>query len=272
MRRSLSLLIASAAAVAMTVGAAGAADTSPRSTIQVDVSSTGHVRIAHSLPSGFLKLDVDGAAGQNIQIVRPRHGASVADLVRDGNAVNTGDASGLERDFTAIGGSETGTDLFVHLSPGTYYLGSTAVPTLTAKLVTVVKVCGDRVAAKAPRITGHVTAVGEMSWAKRPRTIRHEGTLKFVNASSEWHFAELLQLKPGVTYAQLKDVIENNGDPSTISSPTAAVYDTGVISPHHAQLSTYDLPKGHYALVCWWPDANGVPHAVMGMFRLIDLR
>lgn len=276
MRRSLSLLLASVAAVGLTVATAGAANASSDcSTVQVDVSSSGHIRLAHHLPAGFLKFDVDGAAGQNIQIVQPRHHASVDTLVTDANLVNGNQPNPvpLERDFTAIGGSSTGTDLFVWLKPGTYYLADTGTgAALTAGLVSVVHVGGSWAEARAPHVTGQVTAVGDMDWAKWPRTIGHEGTLRFVNASTDWHFAELLQLKPGVTYAQLKDVIENNGDPSTISSPTAADYTTGVMAPHHSQLSTYDLPKGHYALMCWWPDENGVPHAMMGMFRLIDLR
>lgn len=276
MRRSLSLLLASVAAVGLTVATAGAANaSSPCSTVQVDVSSSGSIALAHHLPAGFLKFDVDGATGQNIQIVQPRHHASVDTLVTDANLINgnTPNPVPIERDFTAIGGTSTGTDLFVRLKPGTYYLADTGIDTpLTADLVTVVHVGGAWVEARAPHVTGTVTAVGDMDWSKWPRTIGHAGTLRFVNASTDWHFAELVQLKPGITLKQLRDVIENGGDPSTLTPPNPVFYDTGVVSPHHSQLSTYRLPKGHYALLCWWPDENGVPHAVMGMSRLIDLR
>ena len=275
MRKPVTLLLAAVAALGLTVGTAGAADASSFSpVVHVRVDSSGHIRLPHHLPAGLLRLDVDGAAGQNIQIVQPRHHASVSTLVHDAALIGAQnpDPVPLEHHFTAIGGTGTGTDLLVRLDPGTYYLADTAIQSTTSDLVTVVHVGGGWTKTSTPRVTGTITAVGDMDWAKWPRTIGHEGTLKFVNASSDWHFVELLQLKPGVTYAQLKDVVENGGDPSTISSPTAADYSTGVISPHHTQLSTYDLPKGHYALMCWWPDENGMPHAVMGMFRLIDLR
>ena len=43
-----------------------------------------------------------------------------------------------------------------------------------------------------------------------------EGQVRLVNASSDWHFVDLQQLKPGVTLAQVRDVVMHNGDPSTV--------------------------------------------------------
>ena len=36
----------------------------------------------------------------------------------------------------------------------------------------------------------------------------------------------------------------------------------------------YRLPKGNYVLTCFWPDASmgGMPHAFMGMYRVVKVR
>ena len=48
--------------------------------------------------------------------------------------------------------------------------------------------------------------------------------------------------------------------------------DTGVVSPRHTFLWTYDLPKGKYLAQCFWPSKiDGTPHALMGMLKLLRL-
>ena len=46
----------------------------------------------------------------------------------------------------------------------------------------------------------------------------------------------------------------------------------GVISPYFGQMMQYDLPPGEYLIACFWPASDtGLPHAFMGMFKLIHL-
>jgi hypothetical protein len=34
----------------------------------------------------------------------------------------------------------------------------------------------------------------------------------------------------------------------------------------------YDLPRGEYLIACFWPDRlTGMPHAFMGMWKLVQL-
>ena len=50
--------------------------------------------------------------------------------------------------------------------------------------------------------------------------------------------------------------------------------DSGVVSPGHSATFKYNLPKGNYVMLCFWPDASmgGMPHAFMGMHRPITLK
>ena len=44
----------------------------------------------------------------------------------------------------------------------------------------------------------------------------------------------------------------------------------GALSPGHEAWVTFedgDLQPGNYALVCWVPDVQGVPHLMSGMFQ-----
>jgi hypothetical protein len=270
MRRSIpTLILSAAAAVGLVLTGAAPAQAAAHSTVQVDVASSGAIHMRHSLPAGYLKFDVDGASGHTFELVKPKHHASVSRLVTDTNAFNkTGKATGIERDFTAIGGSLTQTDLWVRLPHGTYYAIDIEPTTLTRQHVVTLHVGAGYAVADRPHVGAVITAVGEMRWAKSPKHIPSHGTLAFLNESTDYHFIVLLQVKPGTTLTQVKKALMSPGQPSFA---LAGNYSTGVVSPGHSQLSTYSLPKGKYVLACFWPDENGVPHAAMGMLRFITL-
>ena len=50
--------------------------------------------------------------------------------------------------------------------------------------------------------------------------------------------------------------------------------DSGVVSPGHSATFRYNVPEGDYVMLCFWPDASmgGMPHAFMGMHRVITLK
>jgi hypothetical protein len=270
MRRSTSTLLLSAvAAVGLVLSGALPAQANASPTVQVDIAASGAIHMRHHLPGGELKFDVDGAVGHTLQIVKAKHHATVDQLVTDANAFNsTGKATGIERDFTAVGGSLTQTDLWVRLSWGTYYAIDIQPTTLTKNHVVVLHVGGTWAAADRPHVGAVITAVDEMRWAKSPKRIPSHGVMAFLNESTDYHFIVMLQVKPGTTLAEVKAALMSQGQPSFA---LAGNYSTGVLSPGHTQLSTYSLPKGKYVLACFWPDENGVPHAAMGMLRFIHV-
>lgn len=273
MRRSIPALVVSAAAViGLVLGTAAPADAHPHpsSTVHANITANGDLHIRHAIPAGFLKFDVDGAAGHALQLVQPKQHASPARVVDDLKALNaTGKGTRFEHDFTAIGGSSTETDLWVRLHHGTYYAFDSSSPKITAKQIVVLHVGGGTVVAHRPHVGAVITAVGEMSWAKRPTHIPARGVLAFLNEATDYHFIVLQQLKRGTTLAELKKALASTDQSKQPDFVLAGSYSTGILSPSHAQLSTYKLPKGLYALMCFWPDEHGVPHAVMGMVRLI---
>jgi hypothetical protein len=47
---------------------------------------------------------------------------------------------------------------------------------------------------------------------------------------------------------------------------------TGVVSPKFGEMFQYSLPRGEYLFACFWPDRlTGMPHAFMGMWKLVQL-
>ena len=49
--------------------------------------------------------------------------------------------------------------------------------------------------------------------------------------------------------------------------------ETGTLSPGRSMTADYDLPPGQYVIMCFFPDPKmgGMPHALMGMLRMIHL-
>ncbi len=270
-------LITSLAAVAIGLATAAVATAAPagaatRPVTNVYVSKDGHISMPTTLYPGRAHFAVIGPSVHNIQLVKPRHGAGKAQLIRDVDAANRGAPPvALERDFRFTGGVNGNTTMYKTLYPGTYYVADTRIRDLTPdRIVTLTVRPGPVINAPAPTVGGEIRAVGEASWPDGPMPLPHDGFINFVNASDETHFVLLLQMRHGKTIRDVRDVLHDRASfPSVFTGRTAS---TGVLSAGGAMTFHVHVPSGRYALMCFWTDLEtGMPHAFMGMYRVVYL-
>jgi hypothetical protein len=97
-----------------------------------------------------------------------------------------------------------------------------------------------------------------------------KGTITFSNtATNSPHFLVLQHVKEGTTRQQVIKALNSNGAPGFILKESLG---TDVVSPGHSQTLTYTLPAGEYVEMCFFPDLQtGMPHALMGMVRVVHL-
>jgi len=92
-------------------------------------------------------------------------------------------------------------------------------------------------------------------------------TLHLMNEGKEIHQAQIIKLTEGKTYADfeaaLKAMKPNTPPPSWVvfaGGPNAA-------APGGTAAATSTLEPGNYALICFIPSSDGVPHAMKGMMK-----
>ena len=126
----------------------------------------------------------------------------------------------------------------------------------------------------APEADAKLKAVQATTWAHNPESIPSKGMMRFKNAASQNHFIVMAKLKNGMTYKDFKKWLAAAMDGPPGPSPVKFLMDSGVVSPGYSATFTYNLPKGSYVMLCFWPDAKmgGMPHALMGMHRAITLK
>lgn len=123
----------------------------------------------------------------------------------------------------------------------------------------------------APRSDGAIKALDGERWGGSS-TLPHRGTLTLRNAATDSpHFLNLIQVKPGTTKKDIDDYFQSGSqDPPDFYVAEAG--STEVLSPGQSMTWDYRLPAGTYATLCWFPDPKtGMPHAMMGMTRVIEL-
>ena len=123
----------------------------------------------------------------------------------------------------------------------------------------------------APKSDGTVKALDGARWGGSS-TLPHQGTMTVKNASKDLpHFLNLVQVKPGTTKQDIDDYFQSGSqDPPDFMIADAG--STEVLSPGRSMTWDYKLPAGTYAELCWFPDPKtGMPHAMMGMTRVIEL-
>lgn len=94
-------------------------------------------------------------------------------------------------------------------------------------------------------------------------------TVHLVDNGSEMHHVAFVKLNDGKTMADLAEALKKTGPP-----PAWAVAHGGVNPPHPGggmASATQLLEAGNYALLCFVPSADGVPHFARGMVHALTV-
>lgn len=87
-------------------------------------------------------------------------------------------------------------------------------------------------------------------------------TFRLVNQGQEMHHAQLVRLEDGHTAQELA---QGGGEHGALPAWAHFVGGPNVPSPAGYTEATVDLKPGNYALLCFIPSADGVPHLMKGM-------
>jgi hypothetical protein len=283
-------LLTSALALGLGATALTGAATETATAAQSGGAPTVHVRIdaQHriSMPSrlrlGVHRFAVRSAKSASFQIVKPHAGYTKRELTHD-VAVMFGDVKALkrfERNVRLVGGvasrhGERGV-MWTRLGVGHYWVVDTNDNETTPADLFDLRVGGRGIGG---HLGGAATlrAINEVDFARYPRAIPSSGRVVLRNDSEDNHFFSMARLLPGKTMKDFRAWIKGAANGEQAPPPVdeqARTLESGVISPGGAMSMHYDLPRGRYVLICWWPDADmgGMPHAFMGMYRGVRVR
>jgi hypothetical protein len=279
------LLLAATTGLAATGGGAQAAPShhaAHQSKLVVTIKTkASSVKLSESkIRPGNTIFKVKNAGGKGlIQVLRLKKGYSLSQAASDmGAGLGGGDASAIRRvdkNVVFYGGMETprkagNVNMWaVKIDrPGTYYAVNFDTNALTSFTVK-----GHRQQRSLPAQTGWINAApgpnGVGNVFKAGRHNAHRGWMSTTNKAHEPHFIDLEHVKKSTTKKDVAQALQSPNPPSFILKGSA---DTGVISPGRTFLWAYHLPKGKFLTLCFWPSkADGMPHALMGMWLLTHL-
>lgn len=160
------------------------------------------------------------------------------------------------------------------LSPGQYYAMDLATPPSGPPALTPLKVLwGGRHVAQTSSLYSQVSVKTVDEHFLAPRVWPHQGTYTFTNWSDTIHFMQLQPVTPGTTDQQIQAYFASGSQappPFMVQGPSGG---NDVVSPGYSLQVSYELPPGTYVLLCFVADdQTGMPHAVMGMHKVVVLK
>jgi hypothetical protein len=277
----------------LTLGAAPALADSPNGEIQQTVRVVGNgtsVWIDHStIQSGSIRFAVSTTnpstqqgGGSQVTLFRLNSGVTLDrfrhDLADEFNQHPKAAADGtreLTQDVHVMGLADVvkGSPELVteNLAPGTYYLMDLGNSVLPPALTTLsVRPAGPNIEQDSDlgsQLTATVTSADRFI---APRNWPHQGTYTFKNVSDTLHMMGIQRVKPGTTDADITKFF--NGTSSNVPFMQGPSGGNDVTSPGVTFQVSYNLPAGTYVLLCFVADdKTGMPHAFMGMHKVIVL-
>jgi hypothetical protein len=280
---SLALLAAATLTAMVTAAPAESAASAPP--VAVSISNTRVVTMPTTIQPGVntFKVTTANKRGSAFQLVQAAAGYSAADAARDiEKGLDGGNVKAIKRfeaNVTLFGGMAvskgTPGKLVVDLDAGDYWALDTN--TNDPDKFFPFTVAGVETGNVMPAAGATIKAVQDTTWANKPASIPNKGLMTFKNKASQNHFIVMVKLKKGMTYQDFKKwfTASMDGPPSGPAPVNFDIgVDSGVVSPGLSATFKYNLPKGDYVMLCFWPDADmgGMPHAFMGMHRGITLK
>jgi hypothetical protein len=270
---STPLLLTQAGADATTAPTASRAAPMPHITATITKKAI-RLKGPDRIRPGRVKLSVKGNGA--VEFAMFKRGYDLADFTRDVNKFGAkNDLKALERaleNTTILGGLSGGsTGTIVLPKAGSYtpfWLGERGVVAGKALVAR-----GAKRSTKAPKVDGTIIGKVGPAWGGAS-TLPAKGRFAFKNKGDEPHFVVLQQVAEGTTTDQVLQFIQtDDGSSPPPSWVLAGSMETGTLSPGRSMTVNYDLPAGQYVVMCFFPDPEmgGMPHALMGMLRMIHL-
>ena len=233
-----------------------------------------HLNVGSSMHAGRVEFKVVSTDGRNhtLQLVWLRKGYTIQQLGQDLGKSFGGDVDAVNRvDENAVttGGAESKKDKPAYftttLRDHKYYLLDQNGNGIRA--LTVTGTPPSRPAAP------HVATVNAFTygWETSKPALPAQGWIKFHNQADQPHFIVLQKIKDSTTSAMVRKFFKSGaqGNPSWGLKPNV---NTGVLSPNQTETVKLNQPAGTYLLMCFWPDfKTGMPHAFMGMWKIVHL-
>ena len=272
---STPLLLTQAGADATTAPAASRAAPMPHITATL-TKKTIRLKGADNIRPGRVKLSVRGKSV--VELARFKRGYDLADFTRDVNKFGAkNDVKALKRALanTEIFGGFTGggSGTIVLPKAGSYTPFALGPRGVVAGEPLVVR--GAKRASKTPKVDGRIIAKPGPAWGGASE-LPKKGRFLFKNRHStgEPHFVILQQVAEGTTTDQVMQFLQtDDGSSPPPSWVLSGGMETGTLSPGRSLTADYDLPAGQYVVMCFFPDPEmgGMPHALMGMLKMIHL-
>ncbi len=173
---------------------------------------------------------------------------------------------------TWYGGTKKGGVWQVDLPAGNYYvIGLQSTMMGLAKPVAFT-VAGEPRSAPLHATAGTIRAIsvpGGNAFVAKGMSHLGDGWVKFANSAKEVHFMSMTGVKPSTDAATIRKAFQSNSDPKWIIGPH---YDFDVISPGVSVAMQGPFGAGRYLVDCFIPsETDGMPHALMGMWKLVDV-
>lgn len=284
--RTTVVVIAVGAAVTSAATLGGTALAAPHLTNSAVVAHSSHVTTVgvsatekkitmtrHSIPAGPIVFDVSAGDQGNhtLQVARLRNGYTLQQAGKDLNKAFHGDIQAIQTIDSKIvfrGGATAKPgkpgSFGVNLPAGQWYMldqSGNGVTSFTVK--------GKSSSASLPATQGSISAYSYgFGWSGH---IPQSGLIHFANHADQPHFLEMLHVADTTTHKQVAAFFKAGarGQPSWAEGGSTSA---GVLSPGTSEEMSLFLPAGRYLIACFWPDEfTGMPHAFMGMWKLITV-
>lgn len=287
-RAAISTAVAAGLAVIGIAGPASAAAPATTRTINVIADTLGGLHFsATTFPAGNIQFYVSShlTNGAAVTLVKLKPGVSFPEfsaVLREEFSQNPATRAKGTRDVVKLAAIYGLADVvkgspaavIERLAAGTYYAFNTDTNSPpTAKTATVLHITATTSMA-APMVTPALPTVSMTSDDRFVVTgaLKAHGGITVRNTSDTIHFMALSPVKPGTTDAQIQAYFSSGAQtppPFALNGPSTG---TDVLSPGVSLVFSYWVPKGTYVLLCFIADSvTGMPHAVMGMHKVVTL-
>ena len=293
--RSAALLAAAGGLLALIAPAAASANehkpAENRSRVVRVVGNGTSVHIDHArVEAGTVSFKVSstnpvvqGNGGSAISLFQPKHGVTLstafADLNEEFSSVPATAAKGtrdLTRDvsFFGLANLVPGSPEVVteNLRSGTYYLFDLGNFTGKGNPVTTRLSVTGRGRGTSLHGDVYVTPTSADRFIA-PNRWPHRGSYLFHNVADTIHFMEIMPVKAGTTDKEIQAFFNSGSQSAPPFARNGPSGGNNVVSPGGTILVSYNLPRGTYVLLCFVADdMTGIPHAIMGMHKVIQLK